>query len=198
MKGSFEEVGEVSSSCLGLSDDDLEREILFESLQCVSSVSQQLGRAASAVCYESLVHGAIISSEEIVPRLVKILETGYDSYLSVPHLSDLGANSVWEKKLTDHKTMRKFSVDMLLSLHALCNKASTWSSVLNVIETYLKFLVPRKILHNFVSEVLFNINTSILVQATSQVAKVMFESAFDILLFLCYLVSTSAQVCFCF
>ena len=178
--------------------DDLEREILFEVLRCISSISQQLGKTASALFYESLISAPIILSEEIVPRLLKILETGCSSSVAALPISDLGADGAWEKELANHKMLRKFSVDMLLSLHALCNKASSWSRVLDVIESYLKFLVPQKMTQGVDSEVLFNINTSILVQATSQVAKVMFESALDILLLLSYLVNISGQVSFLF
>lgn len=192
--GSFDELGDFVDSGFDLYGDDLEREILFEVLRCISSISQQLGKTASALFYESLISAPVISSEEIVPRLLKILETGCSSSVAALPISDLGADGAWEKELANHKMLRKFSVDMLLSLHALCNKASSWSRVLDVIESYLKFLVPQKMTQGVDSEVLFNINTSILVQATSQVAKVMFESALDILLLLSYLVNISGQI----
>uniref|UniRef100_A0A5B7BIU5 Uncharacterized protein n=1 Tax=Davidia involucrata TaxID=16924 RepID=A0A5B7BIU5_DAVIN len=190
---SFDELGDVSSG-LDISDGDLEREILFEVLRCISNVSQQLGKAASAIFYETLFRAPTISSEEVVPRLLKILETGHSSSVAAVHVSELGADIAWEKEVADHKNLRKFSIDMFLSLHALFNKATTWAKVLNVIESYLKFLVPRKIIQKMDSEVVFNINTSITVQATSQVAKVMFESALDILLLLSYLVNISGQI----
>lgn len=189
---SSDESGYFVSSGLYLSDDDVEREILFEVLRCANSVNQQLGKAASAIFYESLL-SASISSEDIVPRLLKILGIGYSSSIAALHVSDLGTDVAWEKELADHKNLRKFSVDMLISLHALCNK-TTWGRVLNVIESYLKFLVPRKTAQKLDSEILFNIDVPILVQATSQVAKVMFESAFDVLLLLSYLVNTSGQI----
>lgn len=182
------------NSGFDLYDDDLGREILFEVLRCISSISQQLGKTASALFYESLLSVPIISSEEIVPQLLKILETGCSSSVASLHLSDLGADGGCVKKLADHKTLRKFSVDMLLSLHALCGKASSWNNVLNVIESYLKYLVPQKMTLGVDSEVMFNINTSLLVQGTSQVSKAMFESSLDILLFLSYLVNISGQV----
>ncbi|KAA8545346.1 hypothetical protein F0562_020130 [Nyssa sinensis] len=192
--GSFDELGDVVSSGLNISDDDFEREILFDVLRCISNVSQQLGKAASAIFYESLFSAPTISSEEVVPRLLKILETGHSSSVAAVHVSELGPDIAWEKEVADHKNLRKFSIDMFLTFHALLNKATTWAKVLNAIEIYLKFLVPRKVIQKLDSEVVFNVNTSITVQATSQVAKVMFESALDILLLLSYLVNISGQI----
>ncbi|KAM2511233.1 hypothetical protein PS1_035634 [Malus domestica] len=89
----------------------LQLEVLVKMLRCVVNVSQQLGKTASAIFYESLVSAPlVISAEEITHRLLKNLESGYSS------------------------------------------------------------------------------------TATSQVAKVMYESAFDILLFLSYVVSISGQI----
>ncbi|KAK6925523.1 Nuclear pore complex protein NUP160, partial [Dillenia turbinata] len=192
--GCFDELGDTVSSQLGLNDSELENEILFEVLGCVSSISQHLGKSASAIFYESLVNAPVLSLEEIIPCLLKILEMGYSSSVSALHISELGVDAAWEKELTDHKNLRKFSVEMLLSLHALFNKASAWDRVLNVVESYLKFLVPRKIMQRLDADIIYNVNTSILVQAAAQVAKVMFESAFDMLLFLSYLVKISHQI----
>ncbi|KAI3983809.1 hypothetical protein MKX01_011517 [Papaver californicum] len=192
--GAVDEFGHLVISGLDLPDDDSDREILFDVLRCISSINQQLGRAAPAIFYESLVGIPIISSEEVVLRLLKILETGYSSSVAAIQVSQVGADSTWLKELGDHKNQRKFSFDMLRSLHSLCNKAGTWTRVLNVIEHYLKFLVPCKSIQKLDSEVDLNISTSILVQSTSQVAKVMFESALDIHLLLGYLVNISAQV----
>lgn len=179
---------------MDLFDDDLDHEVLVDLLRCVTSISQHLGKTASAIFYEALVSTPVISSEEVVPRILKILETGYSSAVATFKIPELGTHVAGEKKLMDHKSLRKFSVDMLLSVHALCRKALTWSKVLSVIESYLKFLVPQKVVQNLDAEPLLDINASILVQATSQVAKMMFESALDILLFLSYLVNNSGQV----
>ncbi|KAK2978945.1 hypothetical protein RJ640_008726 [Escallonia rubra] len=191
--GSFDEIGDIVSSGSDSSDDDLERDILFEVLHCIGNVSQQLGKAAAAVFYESL-GASNISSEEVVPCLLKILETGYSSSIAALHISELGADTAWEKEVADHKNHRKFSTCMFLSLHALCSKATTWAKVLDVIESYLKFLVPRKLVQNLDSAAAFNISSSITVEATSQVAKVMFESALDVLLLLGYLANISGQI----
>ncbi|KAH9684272.1 nuclear pore complex protein NUP160 [Citrus sinensis] len=134
-----------------------------------------------------------ISAEELVPCLLKILETGYSSSVVALNMSDLGADVGREKELANHKNLRKFSIDMLLSLHALGKKAVSWDRMLNVLESYLRFLVPRKILQDLDAGAVFNISTSILVQATSQIAKVMFESALDVLLFISYLLSIGGQ-----
>ena len=194
LPGSSDEHGDPVSFGLDLFDDDLACEILMEMLRCVISISQQLGKTASAIFYESLVSTSVVSSEEILHCIMKILVIGYSSSAAMLHVSDTGADIAWEKKLADHKNIRKFSIDMLLSLHALREKAVTWARVLNVIESFLKFLVPRKIVHNFDAEISSCINASILVQATSQISKVMFESALDMLLFLNYLVKISGQV----
>ncbi|KAK9145964.1 hypothetical protein Sjap_005867 [Stephania japonica] len=187
--GSFDEIHDSD-----LPENDLDREILFELLRCASSISQQLGKAAAAIFCESLISAPVLSSEEIVPHLVKILETGCSSAVVEYHISQLGSGNAWKKELSDHKNQRKFSVDMLLTLHTLYSKADSWAKVLDVLENYLKFLVPRKSNQIIESEVKFNINTSIMVQSTSQIAKVMFESALDILLLLGYLVNISGQV----
>lgn len=194
--GSSDEFGDLVSSGLDLFDDVLECEILLEVFRCVIRISQQLGKTASAIFYESRVSAPVISSEEILPCVSKILVTGYSSSAAVLHISDIGADIAWEKKMADHKNLRKFSIDMLVSLHALCKRADTWGIVLNVIENFLKFIVPRKIIHNLDAETPSSINAVTLVQATSQISQVMFETAMDILLFLTYLVNISGQVLF--
>lgn len=192
--GCSDELGDLVSFGLEFSDDLSEREILFGLLRCIISISHQLGKSASAIFYESLVGTQTISAEELVPCLLKILETGYSSSVVALNMSDLGADVVREKELANHKNLRKFSIDMLLSLHALGKKAVSWDRMLNVLESYLRFLVPRKILQDLDAGAVFNISTSILVQATSQIAKVMFESALDVLLFISYLLSIGGQI----
>ncbi|KAL5715188.1 hypothetical protein ACHQM5_017047 [Ranunculus cassubicifolius] len=191
--GSFDEFGNSINSGLYLSNV-LDREVLFEVLRCISSINQHLGKAAAAIFYESLVDAQMISSEEIVPGFLKILETGYSSAVAKLYASQLGADVAWKKELEDHKNQRKFSIDMTLSLHVLLSKATSWDRILNVIEKYLMFLVPRKSIQRLDAEAHFNINSSVLVLSASQVARVMFESAFDILLLLGYLVNAGGQV----
>ncbi|KAL2491059.1 SUPPRESSOR OF AUXIN RESISTANCE1 [Abeliophyllum distichum] len=193
--GSFNELSSNNTSSeLQISGDELDREILFELQQCVSCVSQQFGKASSAIFYESLLSTPHISSEEVVPRFMKILQTGYSSSIAALQISELGADIAWEKEVSNHRSLRKFSTDMFLSLHSLCNRAKSWSKVLDVTESYLRFLVPRKVVLNFGSEAAFNVNGSAVVQATSQIAKVMFESALDVLMLLSYMVSISGQI----
>ncbi|XP_012074439.1 nuclear pore complex protein NUP160 isoform X1 [Jatropha curcas] len=186
-----DELVDTISFRLDMSDDDSEHQILMEVLRCIISMSQQLGKTASAIFYESLVGRSTISSEEIVPRLLKILETGYSSSVSSLNVS---GDFALEKELIDHRNLRKFSIDMLFSLHALSKKADSWCKILNVIESYLQFLVPQKVMQKQDAGMPFDINVSVLVQATSQIAKSMFDSALDILLFVSYLLNISGQI----
>ncbi|KAH1216807.1 hypothetical protein AAZX31_13G125200 [Glycine max] len=194
VEGSSDEVSELTG-LVDIFDDDLECEILIELLRCVISFSQQLGKTASSIFYESLLTTSLISSEDIVCYIVKILETGYCMSGPVLQTSTSGNHIVvLEKELADHKSLRKLSVDMFLSLQGLHKKASEWGRILKVIEGFLKFLVPQKVIQNFNTEVSSNINSSVIVHTTYQIAKVMFESAWDFLLFLSYLVDISGQV----
>ncbi|KAL0387283.1 UNVERIFIED_CONTAM: Nuclear pore complex protein [Sesamum radiatum] len=106
----------------------------------------------------------------------------------------LGADTAWEKELSNHRNLRKFSTNMFLSLHALCHQAKSWGKVLDVVEGYLKVLVPQKIVLNMDAEANFHINTSAIVQSTCQIAKVMFESVLDVLMLLSYMTSISGQI----
>ncbi|XP_019461186.1 PREDICTED: nuclear pore complex protein NUP160 [Lupinus angustifolius] len=190
LEGSSDEVGALMG-IVDLFDDDHDCEILIELLRCVISFSQQLGKTASSIFYESLLTAPAISSDDIIRCIVKILQTGYCISSSV-----IAGDSfvVLDNELADHKSLRKLSVDMFLTLQGLYKKASTWGRILDVVEGFLKFLVPRKITHNFDTEMPSNINSSIIVHTTYQIAKVMFESAWDFLLFLRYLVHISGQV----
>lgn len=191
--GSFDELGEIASHRINLSGD-LEREILFDVLRCTSNLSQQLGKGAPALFYESVFSEPSLSPEDIVGRLLKVLETRYTSSVAALHVSELGIDTAWEKRVGDHKILRKFSTNMFLSLHGLYRKAATWDKVVDVISKYLNFLVPQKNENKSDSEALFDIRTGITVQVTSQVAKVMFESAVDILLLLNYIVKLGGQI----
>ncbi|MCH81955.1 suppressor of auxin resistance 1 protein, partial [Trifolium medium] len=194
VEGPSDEVSELAS-VMDLFDDDIECEILIELLRCVTSFSQQLGKTASSIFYESLLTAPAISSEDIVKCIVKILETGYCISGPVLQSSTFGDHTIFlQKELTDHRSLRKLSVDMFLSLQGLYKKASTWDKILNVIEGLLKFLVPQKRMLKFDTEMSSNINSSIMVHSSYQIAKVMFESSWDFLLFLSYLVDISGQV----
>lgn len=182
---------------LGLSspDDKIGWEILLEVLGCVNRISQQLGKTTSSIIYELLMSMPAITSDDFLTCLLKILETGYSSLVAAFN-RDSGADIVLEKELLDHKNLRKFSVDMLLSLHSLSNKAGSWARVLEVIEGYINFLVPHKTVPKFDSERPLDMKATILIHSISQIARVMFESANDVLLFLGYLVNVSWQVRF--
>ncbi|KAF8116365.1 hypothetical protein N665_0019s0043 [Sinapis alba] len=190
--GSSSEHSNLTSLGLGMSIS--EHEILSEVLRCTSKINKQWGAAPYAMYYESVTGRPVISSEEIVPRLVNILESGYAMSIGQRTWSDLGADGAWDKELEAHKNLRTFSIEMLLSLSALCQRAGSWEKVFTIMEQYLQYLVPKKAMHNNDGETLSDICSSILVQATSQFAKVMFESAFDIFLLVSYLLNISGQV----
>ncbi|GKA89298.1 nuclear pore complex protein NUP160 isoform X2 [Tanacetum coccineum] len=183
--GSFNGFGEMASR-------SITQEMLFEVLRCTRVLSQQLGNGAADFIYESFFSEP--SPEDIVGRLVKVLETGYTSSGRGLHVSDLSVDSAWEDKRRDHNTHRRFSMKTLLSLCGLCQKAKTWGNIITVIKLYLDFLVAQKIDHNSDSEAGFDVRTCITVQVTSQVAKVTFDSAVDILLLLKYMVKLGGQI----
>ncbi|KAK1303809.1 hypothetical protein QJS10_CPB11g01906 [Acorus calamus] len=191
--GSSEDFHDLGTMSLTFPRDGLDFEILLDVLRCSSSISHQLGRSATAIFYESLITPDIMS-EDITSRLLKIIETGHGSTVEAKLSFHFGADTAWEKQKADHKVLRKFSVDMLISLHALCSKAMSWSRVLDVVEKYLKHLIPHKITEIMEAEASFDINSFLLVNATSQVARVMFESSFDIYMFLGYLVNVGGQI----
>ncbi|KAJ4895010.1 SUPPRESSOR OF AUXIN RESISTANCE1 [Raphanus sativus] len=190
--GSSSEHSNLTSLGFGMSTN--EHGILSEVLRCISKINKQWGAAPYAMYYESVTGRPVISSEEIVPRLVNILESGYAMSIGQRTWSDLGADRARDKELEAHKNLRTFSIEMLLSLSALCQRAGSWEKVFTIMEHYLQYLVPKKVMHNNDSETLSDICSSILVQATSQFAKVMFESAIDIFLIVSYLLNISGQV----
>ncbi|KZV47381.1 hypothetical protein F511_07795 [Dorcoceras hygrometricum] len=186
--GSFD--GQKHSSYSG---DEFDLEIQLDFLKCVHYVSQQLGKASSAIFYESLLCVPNMSSDDVIPNFLKILETGYSSSIAALQISELGADAVSEKELSSHRNLRKFSAEMFLSLHSLRYKANSWDKILDVALRYLKFLVPQKMVLDVDFKSVFSINSSAIVQANSQIAKVMFESAFDVLMLLSYMISISGQ-----
>ncbi|XP_022155992.1 nuclear pore complex protein NUP160 isoform X2 [Momordica charantia] len=188
------ELDELGGPDIDWIDNDSDSELLLEVLRCVISISRRLGKTALAIFYESLMSKPIIPFGEVVCRILKILENGYSSSVVMIKRSDLEVGCSSERELTDKKNLRKFSIEMMLSLHALCKKGATWGRVLDVIESFLKYFVPRKMAHKVEAQTSSDANTSILVQATTQIAKVMLESALDVLLFLNYMVSISGQI----
>lgn len=192
ISGFSDDFHHVRNSWTTLQENSIDSELLFEVLRCMSHISDPLGRAASALYYESLIN-PLISSEDVVSQLLKILESGY--YPTVTSLAQqIGSDATWEKKQTAHKSQRKFAVDMLVSLNSLCSRATNWVGVLDTIEKFLTYLNPHNSHQNIDSKCMYNINSVLLVQATAQVARVMFEAAFDVLLLLRYLVDISGQV----
>ncbi|XP_057530266.1 nuclear pore complex protein NUP160 isoform X4 [Amaranthus tricolor] len=192
--GNFGKLQDFAKFGSDVSGDGLEHEILFEVLRCSRLLSLRLGLAISPIVYESIVGASTVSSEDIVPRLLNTMKCGYKASVTASNVSDLGADFLLKKEIAENKNLRKFTVDTLISIHALCEKASGWGGVLNAIERYLNLLVPRKPTENVDSNMLLDANVSIIVQATSQVAEIMFESALSILLFLNYILDISGQV----
>ncbi|CAH8361275.1 unnamed protein product [Eruca vesicaria subsp. sativa] len=179
----------LTSLDLGMSHNEHER--LLEILKCTLKIRKKLGGAPCAMYYELVTGKPVISSDDIVPRLVNILGSGYAMSIDQRTWLDLGADRGWEKELKSH---RMFSIHMLLSISTLCQRAGSWEKVFDIMENYLQYLAPKKFRHDNNGESLSDICSSILVQATTQFAKVMFESAFDIVLLLSYLLNISEKV----
>lgn len=175
-----------------MQDKEIDSELLLEMLRCMSHISHQLGRAASALYYESVVN-PVTSSEDIVSQLLKIIEYGYSPSMT-PLIQQIGIDATWTKQQTAHRSQRKFAVDMLISLNSLCSRATNWAGVLDTIEKFLTYLDLQSNIKTVDSKSIYNVNSVLLIQATSQVARVMFETAFDSLLLLRYLINISAQV----
>ena len=178
---------------MNLLDDTSDFELLNEVLRCMGHIHHLLGRSSAAIYYESLI-SSVISSDEIALQIVKILETGFtQSSSSVTSL--LGTDAYIERRQAAHKHQRKFSVEMLLSFHKLQSRSTSWSVVFDVIEKFMKCLNTNINVQDYESKRVCNVNSMLLVQATSQVARTMFECAFDLFLFLNYLVGVGGQVC---
>ncbi|XP_066329314.1 nuclear pore complex protein NUP160-like isoform X1 [Miscanthus floridulus] len=191
--GSSDELHNIDDLGMNLLDDISDFELLNEVLRCMGHIHHLLGRSSIAVYYESLI-SSIISSDEIASHIVKILETGFSPQSSSSLISLLGTDTYVERRQAAHKSQRKFSVEMLLSFQKLQSRSASWSSVFDVIEKFMKCLNTNMSVQEYGSKRVCNVNSVLLVQATSQVAKTMFECAFDLFLFLSYLVGVGGQV----
>lgn len=178
---------------VNLLDDVSDFELLNEVLRCMGNIHHLLGRSSTAAYYESLI-SSIISSDEIVSHIVKILETGFSHQSSSSLSTLLGMDTYVERRQAAHKSQRKFSVEMLRSFHTLQSRSASWSAVFDVIEKFMKCLNTNMNVQSYGSKRVCNVNSVLLVQATSQVARTMFECAFDLFLFLSYLVGVGGQV----
>jgi nuclear pore complex protein Nup160 len=175
--------------------DISDTELLNEVLRCMGHIHHLLGRSSTAIYHESLI-SSVISSDEIASQIVKILETGFSPQSSSSLVTLLGTDAYVERRQAAHKSQRKFSVDMLLSFHKLQSRSASWSVVFDVIEKFMNCLNTNTNVQDHESKRVCNVNSVLLVQATSQVARTMFESAFDLFLFLSYLVVVGGQVCY--
>lgn len=182
---------------MNLLDDISDFELLNEVLRCMGHIHHLLGRSSTAVYYESLI-SSLIPSDEIASHIVKILETGFSPQSSPSLVALLGTDTYVERRQVAHKSQRKFSVEMLLSFHKLQSRSASWSAVFDVIEKFMKCLNTNMNIQEYGSKRVCNVNSVLLVQATSQVARTMFECAFDLFLFLSYLVGVGGQVCYNF
>jgi nuclear pore complex protein Nup160 len=182
---------------MNLFDDVSDTETLIEVLRCMGHINHLLGRSSAAIYYESLI-SSVISPDEIASQILKILESGFSPQSSSPLITLLGTDAYVERRQMAHKSQRKFSVEMVLSFHKLQSRSTSWSAVFDVIEKFMKCLNTKVTIQEHELKRLCNVNSTILVQATSQVARTMFESAFDLFLFLSYLVGVGGQVCHVF
>jgi hypothetical protein len=118
--------------------------------------------------------------------------------LQSPLVTLLGTDAYVERRQTAHKSQRKFSVEMLLSFRKLQSRSTSWSAVFDMIEKFMKCLNTNATIWEPELKRLCSVNSVLLVQVTSQVARTMFESAFDLFLLLSYLVGVGGQVCHVF
>ncbi|XP_062218182.1 nuclear pore complex protein NUP160-like isoform X2 [Phragmites australis] len=176
-----------------LLDDISDFELLDEVLRCMGHIHHLLGRSSTAIYYESLI-SSVISSDEIASQIIKMLETGFSPQSSSSLITLLGMDTYVERRQAAHKSQRKFSVEMLLSFHKLQSRSTSWSAVFDVIEKFMKCLNTNITVQEHESKRVCNVNSMLMVQATSQVARTMFECAFDLFLFLSYLVGVGGQV----
>uniref|UniRef100_A0A0A9CSN5 Uncharacterized protein n=1 Tax=Arundo donax TaxID=35708 RepID=A0A0A9CSN5_ARUDO len=176
-----------------LLDDLSDFELLDEVLRCMGHIHHLLGRSSTAIYYESLI-SSVISSDEIASQIIKMIETGFSPQSSSSLITLLGTDAYVEKRQVAHKSQRKFSVETLLSFHKLQSRSTSWSAVFDVIEKFMKCLNTNVTVQEYESKRVCNVNSMLLVQATSQVARTMFECAFDLFLFLSYLAGVGGQV----
>ncbi|XP_062224093.1 nuclear pore complex protein NUP160-like isoform X2 [Phragmites australis] len=191
--GSSDELRNFDGLEMSLLDDISDFELLDEVLRCMGHIHHLLGRSSTAIYYESLI-SSVISSDEIASQIIKMLETGFSPQPSSSLITLLGTDAYVERRQAAHKSQRKFSVEMLLSLHKLQSRSTSWSTVFDVIEKFMKCLNTNITIQKYETKRVCNVNSVLLVQATSQVARTMFECAFDLFLFLSYLVGVGGQV----
>lgn len=173
---------------------DSSAQVLGDVLACIKSISHHLGWVGPAFYHESLI-SPVVSSEEILSQLVKFLNTGFGPASPASLVTIFGSDAYLAKRQSAHKNQRTFMVEILFSLHTLHSRATSWKGVLEVIEKYLQYLSLQRFNTGSIEfKSGYGLNCSLMVQVTSQVARKMFEAAFNILLLLAYLVETSGQV----
>ncbi|GMH23860.1 hypothetical protein Nepgr_025703 [Nepenthes gracilis] len=123
VQGTSHELDDFMKSGLNTSGDDLENEILFEVLHCNKYLRQQFGSVVAPIFHQLVVSFPTISTDSVVVDLLKTLESGCDSSSAELDVSELGVNFALQRKNTEHKSLRRFSVDMLAYLHALIRQS---------------------------------------------------------------------------
>lgn len=191
--------GKISTLPSDWKHNIIDTEILDGILKCIGIISRYLGKAALAVFYEALLKPSNVTFQHLVSRFLRILDVGYDFSVLKQRNSHLGLDFAREKEHKYHSHQRKFSLSMILSLQALREKAGGWDRVLNVIEKFLTSIIPENFSYDKTSAargILYSVNTTLLVQAISQVAEIQFETARDLLLLLGYVVKIKGLVSF--
>ncbi|GAB2231275.1 hypothetical protein Drorol1_Dr00027564, partial [Drosera rotundifolia] len=192
--GAFNDFDDLKSG-LVISGDSDEKRILVEVLLCCRIFGQHFGSEVASLFYQSAMSFSMISVEDLVHHLLKGLRSGCNYSLAKVDASEQGIDLVHQNLNAAHKELRGFSVDMLVSLHGLCSKANGWDKILHAIEYYLNYLVPSMSEQSSESGKTLNVITSVVIQATPQIAGAMFECALEIMLFLNYLISFNGQIC---
>lgn len=160
----------------------------------MKSISHYLGWVGPTFYHESLI-SSVVSSEDMISQLVKFLDSGFGPSSPTSLVTIFGSDAYLAKRQSAHKNQRKFMVEILLSLHSLHSGTTGWAGVLEVIENYLQCLsLPRFNTSSIEFKSGYGLNYSMMVQVSSQVARKMFEAAFNVLLLLAYLVEISGQV----
>ncbi|KAH9310668.1 hypothetical protein KI387_025703, partial [Taxus chinensis] len=189
--------GKISNLPSDWKHNIIDTEILQGIFKCTGSISRYLGKAALSVFYEALLKPSSVTFQYLISRFLRILDVGYDFSVLKQSSSHLGLDFAREKEHKYHNHQRKFALSILLCLQALRDKAGGWDRVLNVIEKCLTSIIPEKFSLDKISAIrgiLYNVNTTLLVQAISQVAEIQFEAARDLLLLLGYIVKIKGQL----
>eukprot|EP00252_Welwitschia_mirabilis_P001382 TRINITY_DN11252_c0_g2_i1.p1 TRINITY_DN11252_c0_g2~~TRINITY_DN11252_c0_g2_i1.p1 ORF type:complete len:1206 (-),score=253.75 TRINITY_DN11252_c0_g2_i1:415-3597(-) len=178
-------------------DNRLDSEVLEGILESTAIISTHLGKAALALFYDSLIKPSDVSFRSVVNSFLKILDVGRDLTILKQDDNHLGIDSVAMKEQRHNQLQRKFSLDIFLSLEALCNQAGGWDRVLGTIEMYARKLIPKRLpleMETTTTGTLYNINAAVIIQGSLQFADLRFQATCGLLLLLEYLLKLNGQV----